>query len=75
MSRIGKKPIDIPAGVKVTVQDGFTTVAGKLGTLNVPTQKFINVDSAYYLVTAGKGNALNLVSHFSISDKCYFHIC
>lgn len=44
MSRIGKKPIDIPAGVKVTVQDGFTTVAGKLGTLNVPTQKFINVD-------------------------------
>ena len=29
MSRIGKKPIDIPAGVKVTLNDGNITVEGK----------------------------------------------
>jgi large subunit ribosomal protein L6 len=29
MSRIGKKPIDIPAGVKVTIADGGVTVEGK----------------------------------------------
>ena len=29
MSRIGKKPIDIPSGVKVTIADGAITVEGK----------------------------------------------
>ena len=29
MSRIGKKPIDIPAGVKVTIADGNVVVEGK----------------------------------------------
>ena len=29
MSRIGKKPIDIPAGVKVTIADGNVLVEGK----------------------------------------------
>ena len=29
MSRIGKKPVDIPAGVKVTLNDGVITVEGK----------------------------------------------
>ena len=34
MSRIGRKPIEIPAGVTVTVADGnVVTVKGKLGTL------------------------------------------
>ena len=34
MSRIGRKPIEIPAGVTVTVDDGnVVTVKGKLGTL------------------------------------------
>lgn len=42
MSRIGKKPVDIPADVKVAVADGAVTVAGKLGTLVVPNQKFIS---------------------------------
>ena len=36
MSRIGKKPIVIPAGVDVKVADGIVTVKGKNGTL---TQK------------------------------------
>lgn len=33
MSRIGKNPISIPAGVTVDVQDGLVTVKGKLGEL------------------------------------------
>ena len=34
MSRIGRKPIAIPAGVKVTVDGNNVTVAGPNGTLN-----------------------------------------
>lgn len=39
MSRIGKKPIAIPDGTKVTVENNVVTVEGKLGKL---TQKFRN---------------------------------
>ncbi|HMM12814.1 MAG TPA: 50S ribosomal protein L6 [Bacteroidales bacterium] len=39
MSRIGKLPITIPAGVTVDVKDDMITVKGKLGTL---TQKIDN---------------------------------
>ena len=31
MSRIGKAPINIPAGVTVTIKDNVVTVKGKLG--------------------------------------------
>lgn len=41
MSRIGKNPIAIPAGVTVTVANGVVTVKGKLGEL---TQDFADVD-------------------------------
>ncbi len=40
MSRIGKNPIAIPAGVTVEVKDGVVTVKGKLGEL---TQEFSDV--------------------------------
>ncbi|MGG5575740.1 50S ribosomal protein L6 [Myroides sp. C15-4] len=40
MSRIGKSPIAIPAGVTVDVQEGVIVVKGKLGEL---TQKFDTV--------------------------------
>jgi large subunit ribosomal protein L6 len=43
MSRIGKKPVAIPAGVTAKVEDGATVITGKLGTLTVPTQKHITV--------------------------------
>ena len=33
MSRIGKKPVAIPAGVTAKVEDGATVITGKLGTL------------------------------------------
>lgn len=36
MSRIGSKPVAIPAGVKVTVADANVTVEGKLGKLVIP---------------------------------------
>lgn len=38
MSRIGKLPVDIPAGVTITVGDKEITVAGPKGTLAVPVQ-------------------------------------
>ena len=40
MSRIGKNPIAIPAGVTVEVKDAVVTVKGKLGEL---TQEFSDV--------------------------------
>lgn len=40
MSRIGKNPVTIPAGVTVTVADGVITVKGKNGQL---TQEFSDV--------------------------------
>jgi len=40
MSRIGKNPITIPAGVEVTLGEGVITVKGKLGQL---TQEFSDV--------------------------------
>ena len=39
MSRIGKLPVDIPAGVIITVGDSEITVAGPKGTLQVPVQQ------------------------------------
>ncbi len=33
MSRLGKKPVPIPSGVKVSVADGVITAEGKLGKL------------------------------------------
>ena len=41
MSRIGKSPITIPAGVTVDVADGIVTVKGKLGELK---QEFSDID-------------------------------
>jgi len=39
MSRIGKQPVDIPAGVTITVGDSTITVTGPKGTLEVPVQE------------------------------------
>jgi large subunit ribosomal protein L6 len=43
MSRIGRLPIDIPAGVTVTINGQNVTVAGKLGTLTQDVDKTISV--------------------------------
>lgn len=36
MSRVGKKPIDLPSGVTVTIKDGEVEVKGPKGTLSTP---------------------------------------
>ena len=38
MSRIGKQPVVVPAGVTITVGDSEITVAGPKGSLSVPVQ-------------------------------------
>jgi large subunit ribosomal protein L6 len=46
MSRIGMKPIAIPGGVKVSVENGSAVIAGKLGTLHVAIPEHISVEVA-----------------------------
>lgn len=51
MSRIGMKPIAIPGGVKVSVENGSAVIAGKLGTLHVAIPEHISVEVADSVVT------------------------
>lgn len=44
MSRIGKKPIAVPAGVKVEVKEGLVSVTGLKGALQRPLLAGIEVD-------------------------------
>ena len=43
MSRIGKQPIEIPAGVDVSIKDSVITVKGGKGTLTFKPHKLITV--------------------------------
>ena len=43
MSRIGRKHIDLPAGVELSVNDGLVTVKGPKGTLTQEVDKLITV--------------------------------
>ena len=43
MSKVGKKPILIPAGVEVKVQDSWLEVKGKEGTLKLPILPYTKV--------------------------------
>src|SRR5215472_6484565 len=53
MSRIGKKPIDVPAGVLVSVDPGRVTVSGPKGELRqvVPTRIGISQEDGQIVVT------------------------
>ena len=44
MSRIGKLPVAIPAGVTVTFENGVVTVKGSKGTL---TQQIVEIGRAH----------------------------
>ena len=44
MSRIGKKPIPLPSGVKVEVKDGLVSVKGQKGALQRPLLEGIEMD-------------------------------
>ena len=59
MSRIGRAPIAVPAGVTVTVGDeNLITVKGPKGTLtyNAPAKITVSVDGAVVNVTDRKSN-------------------
>jgi large subunit ribosomal protein L6 len=43
MSKIGKKPITIPSGVEVSVEDGFVSAKGPKGTLKKPIPAHVNI--------------------------------
>jgi LSU ribosomal protein L6P len=45
MSRIGKQPIAIPAGVEVKVLDNAIEVKGPKGTIATPAMKLWNIRS------------------------------
>ncbi len=65
MSRIGRKPINIPAGVTVTVNDGEITVKGPKGTLtkNYHTNMNVKVEGAEIIVTRPNDDKLNRSLH------------
>jgi len=43
MSRIGRRPIEIPSGVTVTMTDSTIQVVGPNGTLSVPTDRLVKL--------------------------------
>ena len=53
MSRIGRKPIEIPAGVTVSVEPGRVAVTGPLGTLQqqVPLRMHVEQEDGTVVVT------------------------
>ena len=53
MSRIGKQPVQIPAGVTITVGEQTITVAGPKGSLEVPVQEnvVVNIEDGKAIVT------------------------
>jgi large subunit ribosomal protein L6 len=58
MSRVGKYPVEIPAGVQVAVANGFVTAKGKLGELKLPLTDHVEATVEGNLVrVAPKGTA------------------
>lgn len=55
MSRIGKKPIVVPAGVTVSLDEGTLSVKGKAGELSLKVHSRVNVELA-------EGNGVILVT-------------
>lgn len=63
MSRIGKMPVAIPSGVKITVADGTLSVSGKRGTLSraLPGKITVEVRGDKAVVSlASEGDGRNL---------------
>jgi large subunit ribosomal protein L6 len=53
MSRIGRKPIEVPAGVNVTIEPGRVSVSGPLGSLQqvVPSRMAVAHEDGVIVVT------------------------
>jgi large subunit ribosomal protein L6 len=56
MSRIGKKPIKVPSGVKVTIGDGILEVQGKHAKLTSPIPQGIRFELKGDVLTATRGS-------------------
>lgn len=54
MSRIGRKPIQIPSGVTVEVTDSVVKVNGTKGSLETPLLRGLKVEQAEGIVTVSK---------------------
>lgn len=65
MSRIGKKPVPVPAGVKVVVKDRTINVEGPKGKLSMALRP--EVDAAWS--DADKHVAVTLAKGFTIEDR------
>ena len=65
MSRIGRKPINIPAGVEVKVDNGVITVKGPKGTLtkNYHTNMDVKVEGNEIIVTRPDDDKFNRSLH------------
>ena len=65
MSRIGKMPITVPAGVTVTVKEGNVTVTGPKGTLsrNIHPLITVSVDGSVVTVTRKDDEKLSRSLH------------
>ena len=65
MSRIGRKPINIPAGVTVTINDGVIEVKGPKGTLdlNYNTAMTVEVQGEEIVVTRPNDEKTNRSLH------------
>ena len=62
MSRIGKKPLSIPAGVEATVSANMVTVKGPKGTLNFAHRREVAVAIEDGAVTVSKVGTTKLAS-------------
>ena len=65
MSRIGKLPVEIPAGVTITVADGVVTVTGSKGTLTelVLPEVDVKVEGEQVIVTRKSDEKLAKSQH------------
>ena len=65
MSRIGKLPINIPAGVTITVKDTLVTVKGPKGTLfqEINPSISVSIDGAVCTVTRPDDEKINRSMH------------
>ncbi|BBO59141.1 50S ribosomal protein L6 [Mycoavidus sp. B2-EB] len=51
MSRVGKSPVELPAGVDLSLDSGMLTVKGPLGSMSVAENKLVKVHQANGVVT------------------------
>lgn len=56
MSRIGRKPIDVPAGVDITLQNGAVTVKGPRGQMEQALPETITVERQNGTLTVQRAN-------------------